>query len=175
MKEKNREIREITEERYEDFYKLYKVFESPPYSEKFSDEEIRAEYELLTSHGHVYGYYEDDVCIGMVTYNDKKCYNHPVNYDAVEKVAYLSDVAVLPEYRNMGIGTILMHYVVNCAKQEGYDFIYMRTLQPEQSMSYKIALRVGFILLKATEIVDRERSDENRDTQDVRIFLEKIL
>ena len=173
MKEK---IREIMEDCYPDFSEIYGgVFGMPPYSEVFTEEEMRDEYALLTSSGHVYGYYEGEKCIGIVTFNNKECYNHPVCYNPEKKVAYLSDVAVLPEYRNKGIGTALMKHVVNCARNEGYNIIYMRTLKPGESMSYGIALKLGFILLEETEVIERERTDENRNTKDVRIFLEKTL
>lgn len=169
MKEK---IRKIEKENYEHFYKMYKIFEKPPYSEKFSDKEILDEYELLTSGGHVYGYYDNDNCVGLVTYNKMILYNHPIHYEHPEKVAYLSDVTVSEEYRGKGIGTMLMKYALTEAKKEGYNTMYMRTLQPGQSMSYGIALKLGFKTLDETEIVVRERHDENRDITDERIFLE---
>lgn len=165
-------IREIKPENYRDFYKMYKVFEDPPYSEKFSDEEIFNEYKLLTSGGHVYGYYDKDNCIGLVTYNKKIYYHHPIYYEYPEKVAYLSDVTVLQEYRGKGIGTTLMKYALLKAKEEGFKIMYMRTLQPGQSMSYGIAIKLGFKKLCATEFVTKERHDKKRNTVDERIFLE---
>lgn len=165
-------IRKIEIENYGDFYKMYKVFENPPYSEKFTDEEILQEYELLTSGGHVYGYYKNGICIGLVTFNKSILYNHPIHYDHPNKVVYLSDVTVLEEYRGQGIGTELMKYAIEIAKHEGYEVMYMRTLQPEQSMSYGIALRLGFKKREETEDILRERHDLNRDKLDKRIFLD---
>lgn len=165
-------IREIKKENYQDFYKMYKVFEQPPYSEKFSDEEILDEYKLLTSGGRVYGYYNQGICIGMVTYNKNLLYEHPIYYEQPEKVVYLSDVTVLKEFRGKGIGTTLMKYAIEKAKEEGYEIMYMRTLQPGQSMSYGIALKLGFKKLAETETVIRERHDKGRDTVDERIFLD---
>lgn len=165
-------IREIKPENYPDFYKMYKVFEEPPYSEKFSDEEILNEYNLLTSGGHVYGYYDNAKCIGIVTYNKKIYYEHPIHYEHPEKVAYLSDVTVLREYRGNGIGTVLIKYALARAKEEGFNVMYMRTLQPGQSMSYGIAIKLGFKKLLATEFVTKERHDEKRNTVDERIFLD---
>ena len=151
---------------------MYKVFEQPPYSEKFSDEEILDEYKLLTSGGRVYGYYNQGICIGMVTYNKNLLYEHPIYYEQPEKVVYLSDVTVLKEFRGKGIGTTLMKYAIEKAKEEGYEIMYMRTLQPGQSMSYGIALKLGFKKLAETETVIRERHDKGRDTVDERIFLD---
>ena len=160
---------------YRDFYKLYKVFEEAPYFEKFSDEEILSEYELLISGGHVYGYYENDICVGLVTYNSRTIFNHPVHYEHPEKVAYLSDVTVLKQCRGRGIGTKLMMYALEQAKEEGYELMYMRTLQPDKSMSYGIAVKLGFTQLEQTQFVIRERLKEERNVTDERIFLEKLL
>ena len=171
MKEK---IRKIGKESYDDFYQMYKIFERPPYCEMFSDEEIMQEYELLNRGGCVYGYYEEDVCVGMVSYNDSKFYAHPIHYEH-SKAAYLSDVTVLEDYRGRGIGTKLMKFVVDKAKKENYEVMYMRTLKPGESMSYGIALKLGFLQLKQTEIIDRARHDESRNTVDERIFLELLL
>ena len=168
----NEKIREIKRENYTDFYKMYKIFEEPPYSEKYSDEEILNEYELLTAGGHVYGYYENGNCIGLVTYNKMILYEHPIHYENPNEVAYLSDVTVPKEHRGKGIGTSLMKYALLDAKNEGYKIMYMRTLQPEQSMSYGIALKLGFKCLAETEIVIKERHDKNRNIADKRIFLD---
>ena len=173
MKDK---LRIIDKEHYSDFVKLYKIFEKPPYSEKYSDQDLLNEFNFLTSGGHIYGYYENDICIGMVTYNKRTAYTeHPILYEHPENVAYLSDVTVLEEHRGKGIGTLLMKYAMKKAKEEGYDTMYMRTLQPGQSMSYGIAIKLGFKLLKETETITRVRLDENRDETDVRIFLEVSL
>ena len=168
-------IRKIGKEKYSDFYKLYKVFENPPYSEKYTDKEILDEYNFLTSEGRVYGYYLDNVCVGLVTYNKKLLYNHPIYYEHPEEVVYLSDLTVLKEYRGKGVGTELMRYALLDAKKHGYKIAYMRTLQPEQSMSYGIAIKLGFKLLQETEIVVRERHDKDRNTADKRIFLDICL
>lgn len=165
-------VRTIDKAHFSDFVKLYKVFESPPYSEKFSEQELEEEYKLLTTGGHVYGYYENDICIGMVTYNKRILYEHPVKYEHPEKVAYLSDLTVLEEHRGKGIGTLLMKYAIQQIKEEGYEMVYMRTLQPGESMSYGIAVKLGFKLLEETEIIKRERYDKERNDTDERIFLE---
>ena len=168
-------IREIKKENYCDFYKLYKVFEEPPYLEKYSDEEILEEYKFLTTGGHVFGYYIDGTCVGIVTYSNKLFYKHPIHYEHPEKVMYLSDVTVLKEYRNHGIGTELMKFALIDSKKRGYQIAYMRTLQPGQSMSYGIAVKLGFSLLEETEIVIKERQNKNRDIADKRIFLDICL
>ena len=88
---------------------------------------------------------------------------------------YLSDVTVLKEYRNHGIGTELMKFALIDSKKRGYQIAYMRTLQPGQSMSYGIAVKLGFSLLEETEIVIKERQNKNRDIADKRIFLDICL
>lgn len=165
-------IRDISSENYGDFHKMYKVFEEPPYSEKYTEEELRQEYDFLTKEGRVCGYYENGICVGMVTFNKRVLYEHPIYYDHPEKVVYLSDLTVLKECRGQGIGTKLIRYAIEEAKKAGYEIMYMRTLQPGQSMSYGIALKQGFQLRTETEDIVRERHDVDRDEKDTRIFLD---
>lgn len=165
-------IRDITSANYGDFHKMYKVFEEPPYSEKYTEDELKQEYDFLTKEGRVCGYYKDGICVGMVTFNKRQLYNHPIHYDHPEKVVYLSDLTVLKEFRGHGIGTKLMQYAIEEAKKAGYEIMYMRTLQPGQSMSYGIAVKQGFRLRPETEDIIKERQDANRAELDTRIFLD---
>lgn len=40
-------IRDTSTENYGDFHKMYKVLEEPPYSEKYTEEELKQEYDFL--------------------------------------------------------------------------------------------------------------------------------
>ena len=64
-------------------------------------------------------------------------------------MSYLAEVAVLPKYRNTGLGTNLMLYAVLDAKIKGYKNMYMRTIGAGsgKSMSAGIAQKIGFNIL----------------------------
>ena len=175
-------IRVITPNKIGDFITLYRVFELPPYEEAYSDEFLVEEYNNLRALGSVYGYYIDDKCVGLITYyrsaneNGIVDHDHPILYEHPENVVYFSDVTVLSEYRGRGIGTKLMEYMIVDCKSKGIEKIYMRTLPIGQSMSYGIAVKLGFKLLEnVTQAVIQERVNEERNEEDVRIFLEKNL
>lgn len=175
-------IRAITTESIQDFIALYRVFEEPPYEEFYTEEELVNEYEKLSELGYVFGYYLDQKCVGLITFycsaNENGVVNpeHPVHYDNPEKVVYLSDMTVLKECRCKGIGRELMEFALDTCKSAGFEKVYMRTLQKEQSMSYRLAVRLGFSVLENVEqSVVQERINSERDKQDMRIFLEKLI
>ena len=65
--------------------------------------------------------------------------------------------------------------MLNYAKESGYDKVYMRTMQPDKSMSYKIVIKCGFKVLSGiTENKKMQRMNGNVEADD-RIFLEYDL
>lgn len=167
-------IRRVTN--FEQFEKLYKIFEEPPYNEKFTREEVFEIYNELISLGHIDGYFLNNNLIGCIGYRRMITDEHPVKYDYNEQVAYFAEIIVQREHRGHGFGTELINHMLKCLKSEGYSKVYMRTLQPEQSMSYRIAVNCGFSLMKGiVQEVESPRTTEDRSTVDIRIFLEKNL
>ena len=159
----------------EDFAKVFKVFESFPFFESWSEEEIKEEYEFFKNDGIIFGYFTDDgECASILTMNPYQPGKHPVKYPTDTKVMYLSDVATRFEYRRRGIGTHLFEHAIRHLEVLGYDYIYLRTNE-KNSMSYDIAKRCGFIqLFDIIEEVERKRTD-GTVTKDARIFMEKKL
>lgn len=175
-------IKAIDMENINDFITLYRVFEEPPYEEFYTQDELVNEYTKLCKLGYVFGYYVEQQCVGIVTFygssNENGIVNpeHPVHYDNPEKVAYLSDITVLKEYRCKGIGSELMQFALDTCKADGFEMVYMRTLQKELSMSYRIAIRFGFsVLQNVQQSVVQERVNSERNEEDLRIFLEKQI
>ncbi len=172
-----RKIAAIAPNKLEDFVNVYKVFRNPPYYEAWTDNMIREEYEDLLSDGHVCGYYIDTKCVGLITFRPMRLKDlHPVHYEHPEKVAYLADIAVLPEYRGKGIGTQLMQYALDELKREGFQKVYMKTLVVGKSMSYGIAVKLGFKLLEGVTSIDKmERVSNEKEEEDVKIYLDREL
>ncbi len=133
------------------------------------------EYESFQHGGIIFGYYADDgECAGILTMKPYEPGKHPVKYPSDAKVMYLSDVATRFEYRNQGIGTHLFEHAIRHLEVLGYDYIYLRTNE-ENSMSYGIAKRCGFVqLFDIIEEVERRRTD-GTVAKDARIFMEKKL
>lgn len=159
----------------EDFAKVFKVFESFPFFEKWSAKEIEEEYESFKNGGVIFGYFaEDGACAGILTMKPYEVGKHPIVYPSSVKVMYLSDVATQFEYRRQGIGTHLFEHAIRHMGVLGYDYIYLRTNE-ENSMSYDIAKRCGFKqLYDIIQEVERERTNGTVE-KDTRIFMEKKL
>lgn len=148
------EIKELTS--FEDFKKVYGVFSGPPYNEKYTDEKLKEIFMEYQEKGYIYGAYRDGKCIGLIALERGVQADQPVSFQD-ENVMYLADVAVLDEYRRRGVGNQLMWYGVMKSKALGYGRIYMRTLE-NGSMSYGIALRVGFKPIPGVyQSVEKER------------------
>ncbi len=160
---------------FEDFAKIFKVFESFPFFESWTDKEILEEYNSFQNGGIIFGYFTDEgKCVGILTMKPYEPGKHPVEYPSDAKVMYLSDVATLFEYRNMGIATSLFEYAIRHFQVLGYDYIYLRTNE-KNSMSYDIAKKCGFVrLYDIIQEVERKRAN-GTITKDARIFMEKKL
>lgn len=172
-----RKIKEITEENIQDFMKLYKVFRMGPYYENWTDELILDEYNDLAQDAHICGFYLNNKCVGLVTFRPMRLSDkHPVKYDRPEKVAYMADISVLKKYRCRGIGTALMEHAIRVSKQEGFETLYMKTLEIGKSMSYDIAIKLGFKLLEGVTSIDTmERLVKGRSKEDLKIYLDRAL
>lgn len=158
----------------QEFKKVYRVFELPPYNEKYTDEELEEIFEEYKKTGEIYGAYTGKECIGLVVYKNGIEKSQPVSFDSKDKMSYLAEVAVLPEYRNTGLGTNLMLYAVLDAKIRGYKNMYMRTIGAGsgKSMSAGIAQKIGFnIIPNITQMTQKERTVEGLDENINHIFL----
>ncbi len=164
----NNQITELT--KLEDFKNVYRVFSGPPYNEKYTEEELEEIFKEYQQKGYIYGAFADEKCIGMIALERGAKADQPVKFQD-EKVMYLADIAVLDDYRRLGLGNQLMVYGVIQSRALGYERLYMRTLE-NGSMSYNIARRIGFKqILNAFQNVERERMNGTVETMK-NIFLE---
>ena len=160
---------------YEEFKKVFKVFESYPYFEKFNEQEIINEYQSFQNGGNSYGYYtEEGECVAIITNYPYKRGEHPVNYPEDLKVMYLAHLATMLEYRNQGIATKLFKHVIQQTEELGYDYIYYRT-KKENSMSHSIGKKFGFTELPNVIQYIEYKKQDGSVINDPRIFLEKKL
>ena len=169
---KNSSIRKLVN--YDDFVTVFKVFEDYPFFESWSATDLEEEFNMQSTNGEIFGYYVDRKCVGLISILPYVKGKHPVNFKNGKKVAYLSDVAVLPEYRGKGIASKLFDYIIAHTKVLGFEKIYLRT-NKGISMVFGIAVKHGFTVMKGVEQdVERIRVD-GIIQKDTRIFLEKKL
>ena len=127
---------------YEDFKNVFLEFRKKPYFEDWKDKDIQEEYEYLSSHGEIFVKEVLGKVIGLVTLLKGIQRGHNLSL-ATNNVGYISDIAVLEEYRRRGYGTELMQYAINEFIKNGNDYAYFRTLKIG-SMSEPIGLKLGF-------------------------------
>lgn len=160
---------------HEHFRAIFKeVFEGKPFFESWSEEELLEEFKHFNDEGLVFGSYWGEDCVGLISILQHEPGKYPVHFPDDEKILYLSDVAVLEDYRYNGVGTELMKKVVRYAKKYEYDRIYMRT-NKEGSMSKSIAMKLGFTVIEGVEQEVIRKRHDGTVAGDTRIFLELVL
>ena len=88
---------------------------------------------------------------------------------------YVSDLAVLPEYRKRGIGTQLLKYALEVATSEGYEFAYMR-INDNNPMGYNLSKACGFEKdYRHCQVVSHVHTRMLKDSEEFRIFMSKRL
>ncbi len=171
-------IEEIKPTKIMQFIRVYqKVFGGEPYNEKWTFKEVMTEKKLiLKEDGKIIGFYQDEKLIGFVTYRNMLKNEHiGIEYPENENVGYISDIAVLEECRNKGIGSMLFEACLENMRADGFTIALMRTLK-RGSMSYNIAKRHGLKeIVGKEEIVQKERIDNKKPQKDIRIFLDVKL
>ncbi len=170
-------IEEIKPTKIVQFIRVYKkVFGGKPYNEKWTFKEIMDEIKLIQEkHGRILVFYQNGKLLGFVTYRELIKDEHPsISYPKGEDVGYISDIGVLEEHRNRGIGTLLFEKCLENMIADGFTIALMRTLK-NGSMSYNIARRHGFRNLEGKEEVVSQKRNNGRNEKDLRIFLDKRL
>jgi GNAT superfamily N-acetyltransferase len=98
--------------------------------EKAPEEVINTE-EALRKH-----LFEEKICTSLVALEDNKIVGFALYYTSYStwrgKCLYLEDLFVLPEYRNLRIGSILFDKVVEIAQQEGVKRMDWQVLEWNQ-------------------------------------------
>ena len=160
-----------------DYSEVFKVFADAPFFEYWAPEKIVKSYHDFDAEDAViFGYYIGNECAGILALRPHVPGQFPVTYPADAKVMYFSDIATLPQYRGMGIGTHLMLHGLRHIKVLGYEYAYLRTNEKGTSMSYGIAEKCGFKQIWGIcQEVDFPRTKPYIPTTDLRIFMEKAL
>ncbi len=165
---------------YEEFKKVYELFRREPFYEAWTEEEFLEEFEFLKSEGEVFGCFDGGEIVGLSNLLFKAQSSHPVKFTNPESVMYISDIAVLEQYRGCGYAKALADYII--AYTEGldkYEEMYLRT-NLKGSMSEKIFTDRGFkVMTKDGEIITQDvvfpRTVEGLSNSDTRKFLSKTL
>ncbi len=127
---------------YDDFKNVFLEFRKKPYFEDWQDADVKSEYDYLNTNGEIFMKEIDGKVVGIVTLLKGIQEGHNLNLNT-NNVGYISDIAVLEEFRRRGYGTELMEYAVNEFIKNGNDYAYFRTLK-NGSMSEPIGIRLGF-------------------------------
>lgn len=157
------------------FMAVFKVcFEGSPFFESWPFRGLYSEWMLLMEQGEVYGYFIGGQCVGFISMMQYKKGLHPVTFAKNKDIGYLSHIAVLPQYRNNGIASEMLKYILARYKKMGYDIIYMRT-NKVGSMSRGLAEIQGFNQIPGVEEEVTMLRTNGAVEGDKRIFLEKYF
>lgn len=70
-----------------------------------------------------------------------------------EYMPWIADLYTRPEYRKMGYATMLLNAIIELARAQGYEFLYLWTDHPELYSFYE---KQGFMLLEEREYIDNK-------------------
>jgi len=178
------EIIEVNKTNYEqyksDYIKIYKeIFSQSPYFEVFTNEEVEEVYQLslLVSTISLLAIKDNKIIgfalgIQLSIHNDENFKILTKKYFDLDKVLYNAELGVLPEYRNIGIGSLLVTKRISFAKDKGYKIICMRT-KKEDSMSISLYQKLGFKILEGVEELITTQKNILIKDDDIRIILYK--
>ena len=148
---------------------VYKVYMMPPYCEKWTDKDIEHEYKAIKENGKLYGAFCNKNCVGIVALRFDK---QPLKFEPSIRALYLSDLAVLSNYRNSNIAFELVKFVIEYAKEKRYSRIYLRTLEGDASYEYPVFKYFRFTKIPdVVEVVNMPRT-RKMDNEDCRFFLQ---
>lgn len=165
----------------EEFIQVYKeVFRGAPFYEDFTENEVR---EILTKYLLPESYLviaiKDNKMVGYgasipATFCPGQVREILSKYVVIEETIFNADLAVLPDYRRMGIGTRLIELRNEYSNTIGAGYIAMRT-NKTGSLSKGIYLRHGFEELPESMQVKQKRIDNRLSEVDERVLLVKSI
>ena len=97
-------IRKLNKNDFENFKKVFMVFEAEPFYEAWTEEDYVEEFLDFIENGQIYGIFIKDNICGLITIKEKYLKWDELDIN-VEKSIYLSDIAVRKNSRNNGYAT----------------------------------------------------------------------
>lgn len=165
---------------YEDFRKVFIIFRDYPFFEELSLSEIDEEFNYIKKEGESFGYYLDKQIVGLLNIIYKAKESQPIEFLDPTKVMYISDIAILNEFRGRGYAKKLADFAINYTiSLNKYELMYLRT-NLINSMSEGIFTSRGFEVYYQdgnilTEEVSFKRSKSDLEEVDIRKFLVKKI
>lgn len=166
----------------DEFSEVYATcFAGPPYFEKYENGWIKEHvYDQHIKHGRIAVALKDSKVIGFtcakLLHVDKNaCYYKHLSRQEnlpfdLERSIFITELAVLPEFRNKGLGTALAkHMMCNRSGLHQYDHCITRTAH-QGSNSLKIFLEIGANILPGLHYISEDQ-DEVPSSSEARVYL----
>lgn len=137
------------------FYELLSLDDILDYYKEFQDGGIycaNIEYE----EGHSYP-------VSLISWKGAKETEHPITFEDISKVSYISDSMTIPSYRKRGLQANLMLYALREMKKNGYEYVYLRTV--EESEMNTLAKKAGMNLCMKDNKVIKQITKTPRSIQ----------
>ena len=119
----NEYIRKVKE--YDDFSYVFKNAIENEFSENWTDDKLKDEFELFSKKGIIMGYYHENHCEGIAMLIPRNKIKFSL-FKSYRKDMFLSDVIVLPNFLGNGVFNALVECSKKIAKELGFCNLCMR-------------------------------------------------
>lgn len=133
-----------------DWLVMQEWFATKPFYELLSLDDILDYYEEFRDGGAYVAEIEyEPGCaypVSLLSWKGAKETEHPVAFEDISRVAYISDSMTIPSYRKRGIQTQLLYLALKEMKRKGYKEVYLRTVDGSEMNS--LAKKAGMNICK---------------------------
>lgn len=137
---------------------LQEWFSTDPFYEVLSLDDILDYYDEFADGGiycvNIEYNEQDSYPVSLISWKGAKETEHPIEFEDISKVSYISDSMTIPSYRKRGLQANLMLYALKEMKKRRYETVYLRTV--EDSEMNTLAKKAGMNLcLKDGEVINQ--------------------
>ena len=179
------EIKQYTKKYLNQYCKLYiETWKEEPYGEIFIGQEVQTTLEqnqqyqyLLLRHEEVIGFVSGRPLIQFCDFFDNSLLIQKIN---MNKAFYISDLSIKSDYRKLGLGAVLINFLIAAARADNYSEFVLRTHQsftnPALSLYYNLGMKTRLTKTgKVHQVKVSQARIDNRPVTDSRIYFYKVF
>lgn len=108
--------------------------------------------------------------VSLLSWKPAKENEHPLVFEDISKVAYISDSITIPSYRKRGLQSLLLYNALEEMKEKGFEEVYLRTIEDSEmnSLSKKSGMEIckknGNTIIQITKTPRSEEYIDELDT-----------
>lgn len=108
--------------------------------------------------------------VSLLSWKPAKENEHPLVFENISKVAYISDSMTIPSYRKRGLQSLLLYNALEEMKEKGFEEVYLRTIEGSEmnSLAKKSGMEIcnenGNTIIQITKTPRSEEYIDELDT-----------